>query len=552
MARKFLTNIDLNINELQNAVIQNLATDPEGGSAGQIYFNTVDQVLKVYNGDTEDWQAVGSEEFIGDSVAALLAAGDGIFIDYDDENDTLTISNTGVLSLSGTTNEVEVSASAGAVTIGLPDTIYADVVGDLTGNADTATALETARTISLGGDLSGSASFDGTQNVTIEAFIDSQSSVSSITGTTNEVEVSASVGAVTIGLPDTIYVDVVGDVTGDLTGNADTATALETARAISLSGDLSGSASFDGTQGITIEAFIQPDSVALGTDTTGDYVAGATSGDGISISGSGGEGSTLSISNTGVLSVVGTNNEVTVSASAGNVTIGLPDDVTVAGDLTVDGNLVVSGSTTYLNVETIEVEDNIILLNRNVTGTPSADSGIEVNRGDEPNASFYWDESEDKWTASDGTAATAVSLEGHSHVASDITDFEGAVEDVIDDYLIGSDSISISSGSVDVTLAASASYLTKTGGLAVDKGALETALVADSFTRKYSETIENATDISYEIDHGLNTRDVTVQVYELSTYETVEVDVERTTTSKVNVTFAGTSGTDSYRVVVVG
>jgi hypothetical protein len=552
MARKFLTNIDLNINELQNAVIQNLATDPEGGSAGQIYFNTVDQVLKVYNGDTEDWQAVGSEEFIGDSVAELLAAGDGIFIDYDDENDTLTISNTGVLSLSGTNNEVEVSASAGAVTIGLPDTIYADVVGDLTGNADTATALETARTISFGGDLSGSASFDGTQNVTIEAFIDSQSSVSSITGTTNEVEVSASVGAVTIGLPDTIYVDVVGDVTGDLTGNADTATALETARAISLGGDLSGSASFDGTQNVTIEAFVQPDSVALGTDTTGDYVAGATSGDGISISGSGGEGSTLSISNTGVLSVVGTNNEVTVSASAGNVTIGLPDDVTVAGDLTVDGNLVVSGSTTYLNVETIEVEDNIILLNRNVTGTPSADSGIEVNRGDEPNASFYWDESEDKWTASDGTAATAVSLEGHSHVASDITDFEGAVEDVIDYYLIGSDSISISSGSVDVTLAASASYLTKTGGLAVDKGALETALVADSFTRKYSETIENATDISYEIDHGLNTRDVTVQVYELSTYETVEVDVERTTTSKVNVTFAGTSGTDSYRVVVVG
>jgi hypothetical protein len=552
MARKFLTNIDLNINELQNAVIQNLATDPESGSAGQVYFNTVDQVLKVYNGTTEEWQAVGSEEFIGDSVAALLASGNGIFLDYDDEGDTLTISNTGVLTLSGTNNEVTVSASAGDVTIGLPDTIYADVVGDLTGNADTATALETARVISLGGDLSGSASFDGTQNITIEAFVDSNSAVSSITGTANEVEVSASVGAVTVSLPETIFVDVQGNVTGDLTGNADTASALETARTIALSGDLSGSASFDGTEGITIDATIQPDSVALGTDTTGDYVAGAVAGDGINVSGSGGEGSNLTISNTGVLSVSGTNNEVTVSASAGNVTIGLPDDVTVAGSLTVDGNLVVSGSTTYLNVETIEVEDNIILLNRNVTGAPSADSGIEVNRGDEPNASFYWDESEDKWTASDGTTATAVSLEGHTHTASEITDFDSSVEGVIDGYLVGSDSISISSGSVDVTLSASASYLTKSEGLAVDKTALETALVADSFTRKYSETITNATDTSYEIEHSLNTRDVTVQVYELATYETVEVDVERTSTSKVTVTFAGTSGTDSYRVVVVG
>jgi hypothetical protein len=552
MARKFLTNIDLNINELQNAVIQNLATDPESGSAGQVYFNTVDQVLKVYNGTTEGWQAVGSEEFIGDSVAALLSSGNGIFLDYDDEGDTLTISNTGVLTLSGTNNEVTVSASAGDVTIGLPDTIYADVVGDLTGNADTATALETARVISLGGDLSGSASFDGTQNITIEAFVDSNSAVSSITGTANEVEVSASVGAVTLSLPETIFVDVQGNVTGDLTGNADTASALETARTIALSGDLSGSASFDGTEGITIDATIQPDSVALGTDTTGDYVAGAVAGDGINVSGSGGEGSNLTISNTGVLSVSGTNNEVTVSASAGNVTIGLPDDVTVAGSLTVDGNLVVSGSTTYLNVETIEVEDNIILLNRNVTGAPSADSGIEVNRGDEPNASFYWDESEDKWTASDGTTATAVSLEGHTHTASEITDFDSSVEGVIDGYLVGSDSISISSGSVDVTLSASASYLTKSEGLAVDKTALETALVADSFTRKYSETITNATDTSYEIEHSLNTRDVTVQVYELATYETVEVDVERTSTSKVTVTFAGTSGTDSYRVVVVG
>ena len=50
--------------------------------------------------------------------------------------------------------------------------VTADLVGDVTGNADTATALETARTISLAGDVTGSVSFDGTANVSITATID--------------------------------------------------------------------------------------------------------------------------------------------------------------------------------------------------------------------------------------------------------------------------------------------------------------------------------------------------------------------------------------------
>lgn len=50
--------------------------------------------------------------------------------------------------------------------------ITADLVGNVTGNADTATALETARTIELTGDVTGSVSFDGTANVQISATID--------------------------------------------------------------------------------------------------------------------------------------------------------------------------------------------------------------------------------------------------------------------------------------------------------------------------------------------------------------------------------------------
>lgn len=78
----------------------------------------------------------------------------------------------------------------------------------------------------------------------------------------------------------------------------------------------------------------------------------------------------------GVQSVTlgGTPNQIDVSASVGNVTISLSDDITIAntltisgsanvlGNLEVDGNLVVSGSTQFVNTETVAVTDPMIFL----------------------------------------------------------------------------------------------------------------------------------------------------------------------------------------------
>jgi hypothetical protein len=93
-----------------------------------------------------------------------------------------------------------------------------------------------------------------------------------------------------------------------------------------------------------------------------------------------------------------------------NVTIGDASDVTVtmAGGLTVTGNLTVSGTTTTVNSNTVNIGDNIIVLNSDETGTPSQNAGIEVERGSASNKTLIWDESADKWTvgSENFTAAT--------------------------------------------------------------------------------------------------------------------------------------------------
>jgi hypothetical protein len=73
--------------------------------------------------------------------------------------------------------------------------------------------------------------------------------------------------------------------------------------------------------------------------------------------------------------------------------------VGIINDLVVGGNLTVSGTTTTINTETVNIEDNIIVLNSNVTSTPSTDAGIEVERGTSNNVSLLWDETATKWSA---------------------------------------------------------------------------------------------------------------------------------------------------------
>jgi len=100
---------------------------------------------------------------------------------------------------------------------------------------------------------------------------------------------------------------------------------------------------------------------------------------------------------TDTLTFSGTTNEIETAVSNNEITIGLVTNPTVSGNLIVSGNLTVSGTTTTVNSNTVNIGDNIIVLNSDETGTPSQNAGIEVERGNTTNAILQWNETDDDW-----------------------------------------------------------------------------------------------------------------------------------------------------------
>jgi len=224
------------------------------------------------------------------------------------------------LTVSGTAIEIETSVSGDTITIGLPDNVTVGgaltVTGDLTVNGTTTTVNSTNTTLddNLLELNSGAASNANDAGIIIERGSTGDNAIIAwdesadkfIVGTTTAT--ASDTGNLTIATG-TLVADIEGDVTGALTGNADTATALATGRTISLTGDVTGtSGSFDGSGNVSIAATIAANSVALGTDTTGNYVATISAGTGISGSSSTEGGTpTIALSHLGLESLVDPN-----------------------------------------------------------------------------------------------------------------------------------------------------------------------------------------------------------------------------------------------------
>lgn len=91
---------------------------------------------------------------------------------------------------------------------------------------------------------------------------------------------------------------------------------------------------------------------------------------------------------------------------------------TISKDLTVTGNLTVNGDLVTINTATLEVEDNIIRVNKYVPqATPlEKNAGVEVFRGGTAlPAQFLWDETIDQWVAGVSDSLKVIEYKGHTH-----------------------------------------------------------------------------------------------------------------------------------------
>ena len=93
-------------------------------------------------------------------------------------------------------------------------------------------------------------------------------------------------------------------------------------------------------------------------------------------------------------------------------------NLTVGGNTTITGNLTVNGTATAIDTTNVAIADNIFVLNNDVTGTPSENAGIEVERGTSDNVSLRWNETTDKWQiTNDGSTYNDISTAATTHDA---------------------------------------------------------------------------------------------------------------------------------------
>lgn len=653
---KFLANLDLNQNELQNAVVQVLSSNPSSPTTGQIYYNSANNVLRYYNGTVWEDLAAGTGGETNQNAFSIIAVDGQSNVAADAKTDTLTFEEGSNITITtnASTDTVTISASGDVASVNGQTgtvTLDADDISDAATTNKFATSAQLTKvdfiTITQAVDLDTLESNVATNNAKVSNVTTNlgvTANGTSLTVTSSD-GTNASIPAATTSAwgamtdEDKTKLDGI-EASADVTDSTNVTTALGSisvtahsdvtsvgSGAIITSAErskLSGiEASADVTDSANVTSALGSISVTAHSDVT-----------------SVGSGAIITSAERTKLSGISTGADVTATALpliSSDVTIGDASDVTVttSGGLTVTGDLTVNGTTTTVDSTNTNISDALIELGSGNTGANSNDLGLILERGTTGNNGFIgWDESADKFTVGTTTATGAstgslaittgtlvANIEGN--VTGDVTgnadtatelatarnialsgdvsgsaSFDGSANISIT-ATVADDSHNHTIANVDglqtalnakvetlsdLSITATATEINLLGGITTLSGSntgdeesasitvagvVELATNTETTTgtdtaravtpagakaaidaRTYVTSIGDGTNTSYTITHGLGTRDVIIQLYDSSSYDTVFADVVRTNTTQATISFASAPTTNDVRVLV--
>ena len=613
---KFLYPINLTKNEIQNAVFQNLATAPASPKKGQVYFDSAENDLKVYDGN--QWTStMAAGTSINNRVGSLtLAAGNKLSL-LENPNGTFTFSH-------DTTTVSDLAASGRRYVTGLTFDDYGHVTGFTTA-AETVVNTDTTYTAGTGLELDGT-TFNNTapdQEVVLNA-----GSNVSISGTYPNFTINSSftdtnttyTAGTKLSLSGTVFNHE--ELALAFSTQADTSTTLSGIQFLSnLTVDSSGHISsgkfrklVSGTN-VSITPSTNGNITISSTDTNTTYTAGSnlelvgttfnntapdqevvlTEGSNVTITGTY-PNFTISSTDTNTTYTAGT--KLTLDGTIFNHDSTNRTDTTDTGSSGFGGTISVvdsvstdsTGHLTAINTKTITLPSET-QLSLNVTGSGNFVSAQSVsNHGISLTKT---NTTEDKITVGEllvsnsGTGTGNVVIQGNLTVEGNTTTIstsELKVEDNVITLNSGATTAALNAG-IEVNRGTDPNYeiafVEATEDFRIGQtGDLQPVLTRDEIsgftnldlltwdstnqravgktpselgiTRKYTTNQAIATDTNYTITHNLGTTDISVSLKDSTTGEFIFADIKTIDNNSIEIGFGEINSVTSVRVIVIG
>lgn len=533
MAKKFLTHINLNKNELQNAVIQPLASAPGSPAEGQIYYDTVDDTVYVWADGA--WLDLGTS---GTGSVATVVAGNNIDVDSTDAaNPIVSVEALTVADVSGAA-PLASPTFTGTVTlpVGLTGVIRTDtgVVSVDTDVTDIVTAASTTAQgkVELATDAETNTGTDTARAIT----------PSNLEAWTGSAQVTTT-GTLTSGNADAIVSNASDTVVGkvELATTAETTTGTDAGRAVTPDGlhdmtSLAGAAWFLDEDNMASDSAVKTvsqqsvkayvDGIVVGlfdfkgsTDASSNpnYPA-ASKGDAyvISVAGKIGGASGVNVDIGDVYMATADN--------AGGTQAGVGASWTVlehnlVGALLAANNLsdVASASTAFTNIKQAATTA--------ATGVVELATDAETNTGTDTGRAI--------------TPSNLEAWEGSANVTTVGTLASGNATAIVD---AASTTVS---GKSELATAAEAEART-------DAVRSVPPLALANFPVKKIFTIGDNSATQIDVTHSLGSKEVITQVRQASDDVVVECDITNFSTTVVRLNFTVAPATNALKVVVMG